>query len=246
MPSRLAGDGRVLLVDDDATVRRFFVRALTRAGFEVVEAHDGPDGMARIAEHLPSVVVLDNRMPGMSGLDVLDELRRDPHTQTLPVILVTAQGEIEERVVGLGAGASDYVTKPVHPDELVARVRAQLRGQVAWRDAIERAWRDRAAVVERLGAIDSSAPAAALADIVCEALLDLPGTDAAALLRFEGHDVSVLANAAARPWRQARCSRPSSASWCNGALAPGPGPTRPRCIPTPRSPGGRSCPRSRP
>jgi EAL domain-containing protein (putative c-di-GMP-specific phosphodiesterase class I)/FixJ family two-component response regulator len=193
MPSRLGGHGRVLLVDDDATVRRFFVRALTRAGFEVVEAHDGPDGMARIAEHLPSVVVLDNRMPGMSGLDVLDELRRDPHTQTLPVILVTAQGEIEERVVGLGAGASDYVTKPVHPDELVARVRAQLRGQVAWRDAIERAWRDRAAVVERLGAIDSSAPPAALADVVCEALLDLPGTDAAALLRFEGHDVSVLA-----------------------------------------------------
>ena len=140
MPSRLAGDERVLLVDDDDTVRRFFVRALTRAGFEVDEAHDGPAGMAQIAQHLPSVVVLDNRMPGMTGLQVLDELRSDPQTRTLPVILVTAQGEIEERVVGLGAGANDYVTKPVHPDELVARVRAQLRGQAAWREAIERAW----------------------------------------------------------------------------------------------------------
>ena len=244
MPSRLAGDGRVLLVDDDATVRRFFLRALTRAGFEVVEAHDGPDGMARIAEHLPSVVVLDNRMPGMSGLDVLDELRRDPHTQTLPVILVTAQGEIQERVVGLGAGANDYVTKPVHPDELVARVRAQLRGQVAWREAIERAWHDRAAVVERLGAIDTSAPPAALADVVCEALLDLPGTDAAALMRFEGHDVSVLAQRGARQWLRARCSRRSSASWSNGALVPDRGPTRPRCTPTPLLPAARSCRRS--
>ena len=103
MPSRVDGDGRVLLVDDDDTVRRFFVRALTRAGFEVVEAGDGPAGMARIAEDLPSVVVLDNRMPGMSGLEVLDELRSDPQTRTLPVILVTAQGEVEERVVGLSA-----------------------------------------------------------------------------------------------------------------------------------------------
>jgi len=193
MPDRLVGDGRVLLVDDDDNVRRFFVRTLTRAGIEVVEAHDGPDAMTRIDEALPSAVVLDNRMPGMSGLDVLRELRRDPHTRTLPVILVTAQGEIQERVAGLGAGANDYVTKPVHPDELVARVRAQLRGQAAWREAIERTWRDRAAVVERVGALDTSASPAPLGDAVCKALVDLPGTDAAALLRFEGNDVSVLA-----------------------------------------------------
>ncbi len=192
MPSSLVGDERVLLVDDDDTVRRFFVRALTRAGFEVDEAHDGPAGMAQIAEHLPSVVVLDNRMPGMSGLEVLDELRSDPQTRTLPVILVTAQGEIEERVVGLGAGANDYVTKPVHPDELVARVRAQLRGQAAWREAIERAWRDRAVVVEQLGALDPSTAPATIADDACQALLDLAGTDAVALLRFVGNDVSVL------------------------------------------------------
>ena len=199
MPSSLAGDERVLLVDDDDTVRRFFVRALTRAGFDVDEAHDGPAGMAQIAEHLPSVVVLDNRMPGMSGLEVLDELRSDPQTRTLPVILVTAQGEIEERVVGLGAGANDYVTKPVHPDELVARVRAQLRGQAAWREAIERAWRDRAVVVEQLGALDPSAAPATIADAACQALLDLAGTDAAALLRFVGNDVSVLGQRGGAP-----------------------------------------------
>jgi EAL domain-containing protein (putative c-di-GMP-specific phosphodiesterase class I)/DNA-binding response OmpR family regulator len=187
------GDGHVLLVDDDDTVRRFFVRALTRAGFDVAEARDGPEGMARIAEDVPSVVVLDNRMPGMSGLDVLNELRRDPQTRTLPVILVTAQGEIEERVVGLSAGADDYVTKPVHPDELVARVRAQLRGQAAWREAIERAWRDRASVVEELGALDGETAPARVGDGVCEVLMNLPATDAAAILRFEGNDVSVLA-----------------------------------------------------
>src|SRR5438034_922653 len=83
-------------------------------GFEVVEAFDGPDGLARIAEQRPSVVVLDNRMPAMSGLEVLTKLRGDPQTRTLPVILVTAEGDVEERVEGLGAGADDYVTKPVH------------------------------------------------------------------------------------------------------------------------------------
>jgi EAL domain-containing protein (putative c-di-GMP-specific phosphodiesterase class I)/FixJ family two-component response regulator len=199
---RGSGDGQVLLVDDDDTVRRFFVRALTRAGFEVVEARDGPDGIARIAEHLPSVVVLDNRMPGRSGIDVLAELRGDPQTRTLPVILVTAQGDVEERVEGLSAGANDYVTKPVHPDELVARVRAQMRGQAAWREAIERAWRDRASVAEELGAIESDAGPAAVGDAVCRALMRLPRMDAAAVLRFEGNDVSVLAqrgDAAAAP-----------------------------------------------
>jgi DNA-binding response OmpR family regulator len=100
--------GQVLLIDDDDAVRRFFVRVLTRAGFDVAEAGDGPDGIARIAEHLPSVVVLDNRMPGMSGLEVLTKLRGDPRTRTLPVILVTAEGDVEERVEGLGAGADDY------------------------------------------------------------------------------------------------------------------------------------------
>ena len=193
MPDPVSGDGKVLLVDDDDTVRRFFVRALTRAGFDVVEACDGPEGMARIAEDLPSVVVLDNRMPGMSGLDVLNELRGNPQTRTLPVILVTAQGEIEERVVGLGAGADDYVTKPVHPDELVARVRAQLRGQAAWREATERAWRDRAKVVEELGILDNETSPALVGDAACQILMDLPGTDAAAVLRFDGDDVSVLA-----------------------------------------------------
>jgi EAL domain-containing protein (putative c-di-GMP-specific phosphodiesterase class I)/FixJ family two-component response regulator len=185
--------GRVLLIDDDDAVRHFFVRALTRAGFDVVEASDGPDGLARIAEQRPSVVVLDNRMPAMSGLEVLTKLRGDPHTSTLPVILVTAEGDVEERVEGLGAGADDYVTKPVHPDELIARVRAQMRGQAAWREAIERAWRDRASVAEELGAIDRDAVPAVVGDAVCRTLLDLPDMAAVALLAIDGDDVSVLA-----------------------------------------------------
>ena len=185
--------GPVLLIDDEDAVRGFFVRALSRAGFDVVEACDGPDGLARIAERLPSVVVLDNRMPGMSGLDVLTKLRGDPQTRTLPVILVTAEGDVEERVEGLGAGADDYVTKPVHPDELVARVQAQMRGQAAWREAIERAWRDRASVAEELGAIDGDAAPAVVGDAVCQALMKLPGTGAVALMGFDGGDVTVLA-----------------------------------------------------
>src|SRR5258708_7508009 len=108
--------GQILVVDDDDSVRRFFTRMLSRAGYDVAEAVNGRDGLARIDVELPAVVVLDNRMPEMSGLDVLRRLRAHPRTRTSPVILVTGQGEVEERVEGLGAGADDYVMKPVHPE----------------------------------------------------------------------------------------------------------------------------------
>jgi len=127
MPSRVDGDGRVLLVDDDDTVRRFFVRALTRAGFEVVEAGDGPAGMARIAEDLPSVVVLDNRMPGMSGLDVLREIREQERFKLLPCIILTAGGDSKHERDALALGATQFLTKPFSPKKLYALV-ARLTG----------------------------------------------------------------------------------------------------------------------
>ncbi len=185
--------GLVLVVDDEDVVRRLFVRVLRGAGFEVIEASDGRAGLARIAEHAPAVVVLDNRMPGLTGLDVLTALRADARTTTLPVILVTGQDEVDDRVLGLGAGANDYVAKPVHPEELVARVRAQLRGREAWIDAVERRWQERAAVIEALGHIEPGVSLEETAGRVCKTLVAMSGVDRAAVLGFAGDAVAVLA-----------------------------------------------------
>jgi EAL domain-containing protein (putative c-di-GMP-specific phosphodiesterase class I)/FixJ family two-component response regulator len=183
----------VLVVDDEDVVRRLFVRVLRGAGFEVIEASDGREGLARIAEHGPEVVVLDNRMPDLTGLDVLTALRADERTTTLPVILVTGQDEVDDRVLGLETGANDYVAKPLHPAELVARVRAQLRGREAWLDAVERSWRERAAVIEALGRIEPGASVEETAGRVCETLIALSIVERAALLGFVGDSVTVLA-----------------------------------------------------
>jgi EAL domain-containing protein (putative c-di-GMP-specific phosphodiesterase class I)/CheY-like chemotaxis protein len=183
----------VLVVDDEDVVRRLFVRVLRGAGFEVIEASNGCEGLARIAEHGPEVVVLDNRMPDLTGLDVLTALRADERTTTLPVILVTGQDEVDDRVLGLETGANDYVAKPVHPEELVARVRAQLRGREAWLDAVERSWQERAAVIQALGRIEPGASLEETAGQVCDTLVTLADVDRAALLGFVGDGAVVLA-----------------------------------------------------
>ncbi|MFN8028143.1 MAG: EAL domain-containing response regulator [Acidimicrobiia bacterium] len=122
---------RVLVVDDDEMIRRLFVRALTAAGLDVREATNGEEGLAAVHVHEPDVVLLDSRMPRMDGLEVLARLRADPATRGIAVVMVTGSGDLDDRVAGLEAGADDYVTKPLHVDELVARVRAQLRRVVA-------------------------------------------------------------------------------------------------------------------
>lgn len=183
----------VLVVDDEDVVRRLFVRVLRGAGLEVIEASNGREGLAQVAEHTPEVVVLDNRMPDLTGLDVLTALRADARTTTLPVILVTGQDEVDDRVLGLDAGANDYVSKPVHPEELVARVRAQLRGRDAWLDAVERSWQERAAVIDGLGQIEPGASVEETAGRVCDTLVALSSVDRAAVLGFTGDGVTVLA-----------------------------------------------------
>ena len=111
--------GRVLVVDDDDTVREVLRRYLTRDGHEVIEAADGPTGLERARTARPDLVVLDLMLPGMGGLDVCRELRR---TSAVPVIMLTALGQESDRVVGLEFGADDYVVKPFSPRELALRV----------------------------------------------------------------------------------------------------------------------------
>jgi two-component system response regulator MprA len=116
---------RILVVDDERAVRDSLRRALELEGYEVDLAVDGPDGLARITEGQPDAVILDVLMPGLDGLEVSRRVRRSGNR--VPVLMLTARDEVDDRVAGLDAGADDYVTKPFALDELLARVRALLR-----------------------------------------------------------------------------------------------------------------------
>src|SRR3954452_12505470 len=115
---------QVLVVDDDLTVRDVVRRYLERGGHEVALADNGEDALRWIAEHEPDLVVLDLMLPGMDGLEVCRRLRRH---STVPVVMLTALGEEENRIAGLELGADDYVTKPFSPRELALRVASVLR-----------------------------------------------------------------------------------------------------------------------
>jgi len=115
---------RVLVVDDDPTVAEVVAGYLDRAGYLVDQAADGPDALARAAANRPDLVVLDLMLPGMDGLEVCRRMRgRGP----VPVIMLTARGDEDDRILGLEVGADDYVTKPFSPRELVLRVESVLR-----------------------------------------------------------------------------------------------------------------------
>ncbi len=128
--ARAGFDGRgehmtsVLVVDDEPSFREALTVGLRREGFEVRTAADGRAALAEISESEPDLVLLDVMLPGMSGLDVCREIRKQSR---VPLIMVTARGEEIDAVVGLEVGADDYVAKPYRMRELVARMRAVLR-----------------------------------------------------------------------------------------------------------------------
>jgi len=115
---------RVLVVDDDPTVAEIVVRYLEREGYTVESAGDGHAALEQARSHLPDLVVLDLMLPGIDGLEVYRRLRA---LAPVPVIMLTARGEEDDRVVGLELGADDYVSKPFSPRELTARVKSVLR-----------------------------------------------------------------------------------------------------------------------
>ena len=118
---------RVLIVEDEAAIREMVRFALTRAGFEVDEAADAAEAQTRVFEQLPDLVLLDWMLPDISGIDLARRLKHDAATRELPIIMLTARGEEDDKIRGLEVGADDYVTKPFSPRELVARIRAVLR-----------------------------------------------------------------------------------------------------------------------
>ena len=119
--------GHVLLVEDDAALAELVRWHLERENFEVEHTVDGEEALLLARERAPDLVLLDWMVEGLSGIEVCRRLRRVADTANVPIIMLTARGEEEDRVRGLETGADDYVTKPFSPRELVARVGAVLR-----------------------------------------------------------------------------------------------------------------------
>jgi DNA-binding response OmpR family regulator len=122
----MARKPKVLVIDDDAGLIKMMGLILHRAGYKVEVATSGIDGLAKIDEFKPDIVILDRMMPLMDGLEVARRLRARPTTAQIPIIMLSALGSVDEKVDGFEAGVDDYVHKPVEPKELLARTRALL------------------------------------------------------------------------------------------------------------------------
>lgn len=117
----------ILVVEDEAAIREMIVVALELAGFACLEAGDALSAHPLIVDERPALILLDWMMPGMSGLELARRLKRDEATREIPLIMLTARGEEDNKIQGLDAGADDYITKPFSTRELVSRIRAVLR-----------------------------------------------------------------------------------------------------------------------
>ncbi len=117
----------ILVVDDEPDISALVAYHLARQSYRVRTAADGSEAIRAVESERPDLIVLDQMLPGVSGLEVLAELRRRPETQDIPIIMLTARREERDRVEGLRLGADDYVPKPFSPQELVLRVAAVLR-----------------------------------------------------------------------------------------------------------------------
>ncbi|MBI5600642.1 MAG: response regulator transcription factor [Gemmatimonadetes bacterium] len=122
---------RILVVDDEADIVALVVYHLAKEGYRVSSASSGTDALETARRERPALIVLDLMLPGLSGFDVLEQLRADAATAGIAVLMLTARKEEPDRIKGLSLGADDYLTKPFSPQELVLRVRAILRRSAA-------------------------------------------------------------------------------------------------------------------
>lgn len=117
----------VLIVEDEEAIMTLLRYNLEKEGFKVHCAMDGEEALTQVKEYKPDIIVLDWMLPSMSGVDVCRSLRRSGDTKNIPIIMLSARGEEDDRVQGLDSGADDYITKPFSPSELIARIRAVFR-----------------------------------------------------------------------------------------------------------------------
>jgi two-component system phosphate regulon response regulator PhoB len=119
--------GKILIVEDEAAIRQMVCLALSQAGYECLEAVDAKQAQDTIVAQVPDLILLDWMLPQESGVDYARRLRREKLTQNIPIIMLTARTEEEDKVKGLDSGADDYITKPFSTRELQARIKALLR-----------------------------------------------------------------------------------------------------------------------
>ncbi|MTJ02140.1 phosphate regulon transcriptional regulator PhoB [Idiomarina piscisalsi] len=118
---------RILIVEDEAPIREMLSFVMEQHGYQAVEAHDFDAAVGKIAEPYPDMVLLDWMLPGGSGIKLAKKIKGDDFTRNIPIIMLTARGEEEDKIKGLEVGADDYITKPFSPKELMARMRAVFR-----------------------------------------------------------------------------------------------------------------------
>ncbi len=118
---------RVLVVEDEGAQREMLRYNLEAEGFSVCVAEDGDEALLMVAEESPDVIVLDWMLPHVSGIEICRRIKSDPRTRLIPVVMLSARGDETDRVRGLETGADDYVVKPYSVNELIARLRTQLR-----------------------------------------------------------------------------------------------------------------------
>ncbi len=122
---------KILAVDDEKRMVRFIQLNLEQDGFQVITAYNGKEALEQVRTQLPDLILLDIMMPDINGFEVLKKIRE---VNTVPVIMLTAKGEEDDRIQGLELGADDYITKPFSPRELVSRIRAVLRRTKSFKD----------------------------------------------------------------------------------------------------------------
>lgn len=118
---------RILIVEDEAAIRNMLTFSLEIAGFKVIEAADAQQADEAIANQLPSIILLDWMLPGLSGIHFVQRLKHQKQTSEIPIIMLTARAEEENKIRALNVGVDDYVVKPFSPRELIARIKAVLR-----------------------------------------------------------------------------------------------------------------------
>jgi len=120
-------DKKILIVDDEAAIRDMLRVALEMTGYQCLEAEDTQQAHAIIVDEKPHLILLDWMLPGTSGIELARRLKKDELTSSIPIVMLTAKSEEDNKVQGLDVGADDYITKPFSPRELVARLKAVLR-----------------------------------------------------------------------------------------------------------------------
>lgn len=185
-PMGLGRRGRVLIADDMVSVLTLFEKLLSIEGYEVSTATNGVDALAAVQRNRPDVVILDVAMPGMDGLDVCRRLKADPELRLTPVILVTGLSEVSDRIRGIEAGADEFLSKPVHPHELRARVAAltRMKALIDELDSAEAAFMTLALTIEaRDPNTNGHCERLATRAVLLGQALGLPDEDLAALKR---------------------------------------------------------------